>query len=348
MEKFSDFMFSGVAPTLYPTTVYFGVMWCDEDNCIELPLRYPFKGEWGEIMSYDLIENSELNTPDRIQIAWTSLCERQSYYLEEKLDSNALSKLLNENDEGIRLYSHIIIGMAPYGRLALWVSGKEKCSLFKWMKAAKIDIPMELLVDSPKSLSMENYCESYLSYNLDALENLRNNGLPNHRFYEQLMEQYNYCLNVMFQRWNGNSWILDSSDAYGHYSVKSIMIKRYDGSFDKTEKFDYDSYNKQGKPQIITIKWHSHKTEFSIHIWINHENIATIFSKIYGTHRESAIDFIIRIDAENKKYELALYRQGLKEPVVIPESAYQLIVFKNKFEDYRSENYNQPRGAWIW
>ena len=71
-------------------------------------------------------------------------------------------------------------------------------------------------------------------------------------------------------------------------------------------------------------------------------------SKIIWSHPETKVDFIIRIDAENKKYELSLYRQGLKEPVIIPEDAYQLIVFKNKFEDYRSENYNQPRGAWIW
>ena len=73
-----------------------------------------------------------------------------------------------------------------------------------------------------------------------------------------------------------------------------------------------------------------------------------LFRRFYGAHPETKADFIIRIDPENKKYELALYRQGLKEPVVIPESAYQMIVFKNKFEDYRSANYNQPRGAWIW
>ena len=47
-------------------------------------------------------------------------------------------------------------------------------------------------------------------------------------------------------------------------------------------------------------------------------------------------------------YELALFRYGLKEPVVIPEEAYQLLVFKNRFEDFRSPNYDQPRGAWIW
>lgn len=89
-------------------------------------------------------------------------------------------------------------------------------------------------------------------------------------------------------------------------------------------------------------------TNLSIYFWFEVSVLLHVFERFYGAHVETKSDFIIRIDAENKKYVLALYRQGLKEPVVIPESAYQLIVFKNKFEDYRSENYNQPRGAWIW
>lgn len=85
-----------------------------------------------------------------------------------------------------------------------------------------------------------------------------------------------------------------------------------------------------------------------LHIYFNEDVVFDVIKKTYGAHSDTKTDFIIRIDTKNKKYELALFRQGLKEPVVIPESAYQLIVFKNKFEDYRSENYKQPRGAWIW
>ncbi len=60
------------------------------------------------------------------------------------------------------------------------------------------------------------------------------------------------------------------------------------------------------------------------------------------------MDFIFRMDIEHSRYELALYRYGLKEPLIVPQETYQLLVFKNKFEHYRSENYNQERGAWIW
>ena len=78
------------------------------------------------------------------------------------------------------------------------------------------------------------------------------------------------------------------------------------------------------------------------------EAIRAAFEKFYGAHRDTKVDFIIRIDPEKNKYELALYRYGLQEPVAISEDTYQMIVFKSKFEYYRSENYDQPRGAWIW
>lgn len=100
---------------------------------------------------------------------------------------------------------------------------------------------------------------------------------------------------------------------------------------------------------MIKIKWNdNNNNDYYAFYWMCVYNITEIFERFYGAHPDTKTDFIIRIDAENKKYELALYRQGLKEPQIIPEDAYQLLVFKNKFEDYRSDNYNQERGAWIW
>lgn len=90
------------------------------------------------------------------------------------------------------------------------------------------------------------------------------------------------------------------------------------------------------------------KTEFIASFKLNDEEIQSVFDRFYGAHPETKTDIMIWIDSEKKKFELALYRYGLKEPQIINESTYQLIVFKNKFEYFRSENYDQPRGAWIW
>lgn len=122
----------------------------------------------------------------------------------------------------------------------------------------------------------------------------------------------------------------------------------FDSTYDKLHDGGLLKYHQAGKPKKLAIKWHFGKSEYSAYFWFEEEPIREVFDKFYGAHPDTKTDFIIRIDAENKKYELALYRYGLKEPQVIPENVYQLLVFKNKFEDYRSDNYNQERGAWIW
>lgn len=114
-----------------------------------------------------------------------------------------------------------------------------------------------------------------------------------------------------------------------------------------SESFEPSVYALREIPLKFNIKYKDSGNAFTLSCWLLPE-MANIFRRFYGAHPETRADFMIRIDADNNKYELSLYRQGLKEPVVIPESAYQLIGFKNKFEFYRSANYDQPRGAWIW
>lgn len=114
------------------------------------------------------------------------------------------------------------------------------------------------------------------------------------------------------------------------------------------DKDDLCTYGMQEVPQRLFINWHIQKTDWAACFWFDRLSMHSFFTRLYGAHPETKTDFMIRIDSEKNKYELALYRYGLKEPQLISETAYQLLVFKNKFEYYRSDNYNQPRGAWIW
>ena len=132
------------------------------------------------------------------------------------------------------------------------------------------------------------------------------------------------------------------------FEKQSVSIWRRDGTYDKSNDGGLMKYHQAGKPKKLRVEWHIGKSEYSAYFWFEDERIREVFDRFYGAHPDTKTDFIIRIDAEKRKYELALYRYGLKEPQVIPENVYQLLVFKNKFEDYRSDNYNQERGAWIW
>lgn len=150
------------------------------------------------------------------------------------------------------------------------------------------------------------------------------------------MKQYKYKLNAICAD-NGNDNV---------FRINKIKVSRSDGTRSEFNSI-VDEFDNFGIPRKFSISFDAFY-QYSAYFFFDCTQLYEVFERFYGAHPETKADFIIRIDAENKKYELALYRQGLKEPVVIPESAYQLIVFKNKFEHYRSENYDQPRGAWIW
>lgn len=158
--------------------------------------------------------------------------------------------------------------------------------------------------------------------------------------------KYRYIIHLINQHENTLENGENTNELIGKFDY--IEEKLFDGTHDKLNNGNLLKYHQAGKPKKLAIKWHIGKSEYSAYFWFEEEPIREVFDKFYGAHPDTKTDFIIRIDAENKKYELALYWYGLKEPQVIPENVYQLLVFKNKFEDYRSDNYNQERGAWIW
>lgn len=168
----------------------------------------------------------------------------------------------------------------------------------------------------------------------------KNQYIENYRFFFRLVLQEDPSQKSTTQECqNVNSSINENASF--------IAVRYCDGNLNVSQ-LEFLKYRELGIPKKLALKWHIKKSDYSAYFWFEDEEICAIFNKFYGQHPDTKTDFIIHIDPIKKKYELSLYRYGLKEPVIIPESAYQLIVFKSGFENYRSKNYNQERGAWIW
>lgn len=162
---------------------------------------------------------------------------------------------------------------------------------------------------------------------------------------------YRYVVNFKERKDEANEEMNNLEDIRNKKTEQSfeyIEETLFDGTFNTMHDGGLLKYHKSGKPKKLALKWYINKNAYFAYFWFEDEEICAIFNKFYGQHPDTKTDFIIHIDPIKKKYELSLYRYGLKEPVIIPESAYQLIVFKSGFENYRSDNYNQPTGAWIW
>lgn len=163
-----------------------------------------------------------------------------------------------------------------------------------------------------------------------------------------IMVQYKYRYLIMFSTWNEESESWENNHfSVGNSTHLSLCESLFDGTFNKNKDTTLQNYHDAGVPRKLSIEWQWCKTSYSLNIFFNSE-IIDIFKKFYGIHCDTISDFRIIVDPISKKYALSLYRYGMKEPMVIPEIAYQIIVFKSGFEYFRSTNYCQPDGAWIW
>lgn len=264
-------------------------------------MKFHFK-DFGYPMEVELVVFDE----GKLTIGYYSKSERKRYMLQSDID---VSK-------------NLMIGTAPYGKVAIWNFENLKCSLIQWLCAEPL---------------------------LNQKDEVINSCRPPLDLFDNYMKQFHYRYLVLFEKWYKGDKKWGKADNKGEMPMfDNIEEMLYDGTHDKLHDGGLMKYHQAGKPRKLRVQWHIGKTEYSAYLWFDDERIRDVFDMFYGAHPETKTDFLIRIDAEKKKYELALYRYGLKEPQVISEDVYQLLVFKNKFEDHRSENYNQERGAWIW
>ena len=357
---------SGTAPDFFPTEMFFGLLYYGADDALEIPKKYPYQGEWGQPISTHLLEREEYPMPGMLDMVWLSIVERKFYSLVEKLPVKKMEELFEQKDEdsGEARFEHIVVGMAPYGGVAVWTHGFRKSVLVAWMQAEETQVDMKDFMPLNPTVTLDENCDFYINNDSRVKENLERNGLPPRHLFDKYMQQFTYRYLVLFEHWDKDKeqWCSDCksspTDSQSSHTVSNkeetipefdyIEEALFDGTHDKLHDGGLMNYHQAGKPKKLAVKWHIKKSEYMAYFWFEDDAIREVFDRFYGAHPDTKTDFMIRIDSDNKKYELALYRYGLKEPQVISDSAYQLIVFKNKFEYYRSENYDQPRGAWIW
>lgn len=342
---------SGSAPVLYPTDTFFGLLYYNRDEALEIPKRYPYSGEWGKPLSRHLMEREHYPMPGLLDIVWLSVTEGVFYSLMKILPTEQMEQLFSQTDKenGEPLFEHIVVGMAPYGGVAVWTHGDKKSVLVGWYHAQEIEVDMKDFMPLNPTVTLDENCDFYIENDPRVLENLEENGLPPLDLFDKYMQQFYYCYLPVFEHWDeeNGEWT-----EYGEKEVMPVMDyieeSLYDGTHDKLHDGGLMAYHKAGKPQKLALQWHIGKSAYTAYFWFDDKEICKAYDQFYNTDADKESDFIFFLDPEIHKYELALYREKEEEMMEISNTAYQLIVFKNKFECYRSDNYNQERGAWIW
>lgn len=345
MQDVSELIVLSTSDYYCPTEILEGMIDCG-GKTVEIPKKYPVQGAWGQCSFVNQKQEilPSLTEKIHVKLVYISIVESKAYSLDIDIKK---STLRNDNTNKITL----LIGLAPYGGVAVWQINEKRSYILTYAHADSADdcITREYVRFNKNSIN--DICKKYINEDIILRNHIQNIGVPAHSLFDNYMKQFTYRYQVIYNHWDEDeeSWIkYDEEEDKTIPEFEYIEESLYDGTHDKLHDGGLMKYHEAGKPKKLALKWHIKKSEYAAYLWFENEEICTIFNKFYGQHPETKTDFIVHIDPIKKKYELSLYRYGLKEPFIIPETAYQLIVFKSGFENYRSDNYNQPTGAWVW
>ena len=344
-------MISGNAPTPYPMQLFFGLLHICGENSMEIPLRRIFCNGWGMPVSSHILDKDTFCMPTNIDMVWLSVVERKFYSIIQKLPVELMEELFEQTDEETKepLFEHIVVGMAPYGGVAVWTHGFKKSVMVDWMHGEETHVDMKDFMPMNPDVTLDENCDFYINNDPRVKENLEKNGLPPRDLFDRYMQQFNYRYVVEFGHWDEEKkeWTdyeLDEVRPEFEYIEEAL----YDGTHDKLHDGGLMQYHQAGKPKKLALQYRIKMSAYSAYLWFEDFKIRTAFENFYCEYPEAEMDFLFRIDPEKNIYQILFTCKDAEQPVPLNEEAYQMIVFKSKFERYRTQNYNQPRGAWIW
>ena len=331
-NKRFEWFASGNAPLLFPTELVTGGFLFDDLTKVNIPESSPFATAWGKSVSMHLLPDNHHPVPKFIFIIWFSMVESKFYAVADELPQEKIEALLAEKDKNTKKpkYDTLIAGMAPYGNLAIWLSGNGMTTEAAWLQGK--EIPMEMKDFAPKSkLTKEEYAKKALADCKEAYRNFNKNGLPDPMLFERYMQKFNYRITPTFEN---EETILEG-----------IEMCYYNGELNTTaDSAEYAENAMRAKPSKIVLKWSDGKKQYNGYFWTNEHKIVETFLKFYEMDAQEEGNFIIEVKASHRQFRFSL--QNSNASVEIPVEDMQYIIFKNKFEFHRSANYSKPPQGW--
>jgi hypothetical protein len=332
MDKNNGFEWfaGGNAPLLYPTELVMGDFLFEDLSTVSIPQSSPFAATWGQPVSMHLLPDNVHPAPKHILLVWFSMVENEFYAVADELPTEQIEALLAEKNEKTKKpkYNTLVAGMAPYGKVAIWLSGNGITTEVAWLQGKEIDIAMKDFAPH-SNLSREEYAKQALAECKEACEKFQKNGLPDPMLFEQYMQKFNYRITTEFEN---------------EAKFEGIELNYCNGEFNTLNCGEHTEYAMRAKPSKIVLSWSDGKKRYEGYFWTDEEKLVETFKNSYGNEPQKEGTLIIQVEASSKQFRFFLQTNEAK--VEISAEDMQYIVFKNKFEFCRSKNYKKPKGGW--
>lgn len=308
-------------------------LYYDDDDTHTLDITTCDSFDWGMPSPLAMRSPETFPPPSRMELRWVTVNEGKCFEITASLEQDKAEALWKQQmqdfpDDPFRQY---VIGVGPYGGVAVWLCSNAKSVLLHWLMAEETSLTDEELEMHTPEPEMEEF--------IDML-------LPKRQLQSD-MRQYRYRFVPLEEFFDGKQWRrYDSSNIiYEEIALDGVEVKRLDGSFDYTHCDEMMRYHEFGKPHRITVKWKEGEASFIAHFWLDKNEITFFFDSFFKAFPEAQADLLLRLDTKANRYEVSLTGEGL--PVrALRETQY--IVFKDNADYARSDYFDKKDGAWRW
>lgn len=175
------------APKHYPMEVIRGtfVYHGEAEKGLYVPSGGTIMQGWGTPGTTHAVGEDYKPLPDRLKITYFSYAEKQFYQGEFKLPYDKMLALFQEGvaaDKNSPLYSDIMVGVAPGGAVAVWVTGRGDTKEIFFGQANKVDLNPSAAFSIPFDSKAESdvFMEKALAEFItpEELDSIKKNGVP--------------------------------------------------------------------------------------------------------------------------------------------------------------------------
>ena len=306
------------APQEFPVEIYSGAIIANDYTGDFSSIWGTLNSGWGNTGGTMGNVDKEIEIPHTLEFTWFSLVENKFYTGNWKIDQKKIIKLFqkgltNRLNGSKGNYNEFKIGLAPQGRVALWIGGEGYQKEVGFFQAHDTIIKKQEAYDNAKYMFETNYATDMLNnsdfktFKNDVKERSLVSGYPDPKIYEQFRENYDWKPTINLPdgyKLNGGTMLLcngewtDLDDEekkavpyYINFYVIGKDLKEYnfDISFTKNENY-YKNYLLQGNDTL--------PVDFDLN------EIYKIFNK--ALNQNLKIDLIIDVFPDMKKIKIKL------------------------------------------
>lgn len=304
------------APQEYPMEIYDGALIANDFTYSFDAIWGTQNTGWGNSGGTMSVATKEMGIPHTLEFTYYSLIEKKFYIGKWNLETAKITQLfhdglINRLNGKTGNYNEFKIGLAPKGRVILWINGEGYQKEVGVFQAHETVIDKDKVYENAQYMFEDGYAEERLKsdflFQADLRERLSNFGYPDARIYDTFRNKF---------KWNE---IIELPDGF---KVENGVFLFCNGEWDDFKNLDkkpipysvtFTIFNNVGQKygiDIIFTQDEKYRENYSLKgnnilpVDFDLNEIVEIFNK--NINPDENTEFIIKINPQNKEVELSL------------------------------------------